>query len=89
MSPASRSASFDPGVNPDDRTNVRNSARANPSTLEERELDAALQLLVERAQYITGATGTALALPQGNEMVCRASAGACAPTVGVPDWSDT
>ncbi|MGA9471373.1 MAG: hypothetical protein WBV36_02855, partial [Terriglobales bacterium] len=45
MSPASRSASFDPGVNPDDRTNVRNGPRANPSTLEERELDAALQLL--------------------------------------------
>ena len=50
--------------------------------LEEPELDAALQLLVERAQYITGATGTALALPQGGEMVCRASAGACAPAIG-------
>jgi putative methionine-R-sulfoxide reductase with GAF domain len=47
------------------------------------ELDSALQLLVERAQYITGATGTALALPQGEEMVCRASAGASAPAVGV------
>lgn len=86
MSQASRSTNFDPGVNPGDRTNVRTNigpgARANPATLEERELDAALQLLVERAQYITGATGTALALPQGNEMVCRASAGACAPTVG-------
>jgi putative methionine-R-sulfoxide reductase with GAF domain len=50
--------------------------------LEEAELDSALQLLVERAQYITGATGTALALPQGNEMVCRASAGSSAPAVG-------
>src|SRR5208283_4006059 len=50
--------------------------------LEVPELDAALQLLVERAQYITGATGTALALPQGGEMVCRASAGSCAPAVG-------
>jgi GAF domain-containing protein len=46
------------------------------------ELDSALQLLVERAQYITGATGTALALPQGEEMVCRASAGSSAPAVG-------
>src|ERR1700744_431180 len=52
------------------------------TVLGEGELDAALQLLVERAQYITGATGTALALPQGDEMVCRASAGACAPAVG-------
>jgi putative methionine-R-sulfoxide reductase with GAF domain len=50
--------------------------------LEETELDSALQLLVERAQYITGATGTALALPQGEEMICRASAGASAPVVG-------
>jgi len=50
--------------------------------LEETELDSALQLLVERAQYITGATGTALALPQGDEMVCRASAGSSAPAVG-------
>ena len=50
--------------------------------LAETELDSALQLLVERAQYITGATGTALALPQGEEMVCRASAGGSAPAVG-------
>ncbi len=51
--------------------------------LEEPELQAALQLLVERAQYITGATGAALALPQGEEMVCRASAGSSAPPVGI------
>lgn len=50
--------------------------------LEQDELDSALQLLVERAQYITGATGTALALPQGDEMVCRASAGSSAPAIG-------
>jgi hypothetical protein len=50
--------------------------------LGELELDSALQLLVERAQYITGATGTALALPQGDEMVCRASAGSSAPALG-------
>ncbi len=50
--------------------------------LDETELDSALQLLVERAQYITGATGTALALPLGEEMVCRASTGSCAPAVG-------
>jgi putative methionine-R-sulfoxide reductase with GAF domain len=57
--------------------------RSNSSRLlEETELDSVLQLLVERAQYITGATGTALALPQGEEMVCRASAGSSAPAVG-------
>ncbi len=51
-------------------------------SLEERELESTLQLLVERAQYITGATGAALALPQDDEMVCRASAGTSAPAVG-------
>ncbi len=50
--------------------------------LDESELEAALQLLVERAQYITGATGATLALPEGDEMVCRASVGASAPPVG-------
>src|SRR5271170_982216 len=60
----------------------RDSSSGN-RTLEETELDSALQLLVERAQYITGATGTALALPEGGEMVCRASAGSSAPAVGV------
>ncbi len=51
-------------------------------TFEGHELEAALQLLVERAQYITGATGAALALAQGEEMVCRASVGSSGPAVG-------
>ena len=70
-----------PGV---DRPSVEGAAeRANGNqVLAENELDSALQLLVERAQYITGATGAALAVPQGEEMVCRASAGASAPAVG-------
>ena len=48
----------------------------------EKDLDAALQLLAERAQYITGATGAAIALRDGKEMVCRASAGGSAPEIG-------
>jgi putative methionine-R-sulfoxide reductase with GAF domain len=48
----------------------------------ERDLTATLQLLAERAQYITGATGTAIALRDHEEMVCRASAGSSAPEVG-------
>ena len=38
------------------------------------DLDAALQLLAERAQYITGANGAAIALRRGqhNDMLCRA-----------------
>jgi hypothetical protein len=50
-----------------------------------RDLDAALQLLAERAQYITEASGAAIALRRGsaqNDMLCRASAGPNAPELG-------
>ena len=46
------------------------------------DLEAALQLLVDRAKYITGASGAAIALVENGKMVCRASAGASAPEVG-------
>ncbi len=48
------------------------------------DLDAALQLLTERAQYITGASGAAIALRRGEhgDMLCRASAGSNAPELG-------
>ena len=48
----------------------------------QRDLDAALQLLAERTQYLTGASGVAIALCEGEEMVCRASCGPTAPEVG-------
>jgi len=50
----------------------------------QRDLDAALQLLADRAQYITGAGGAAIALrlDERNEMLCRASSGAKAPQLG-------
>jgi putative methionine-R-sulfoxide reductase with GAF domain len=48
----------------------------------QRDLDAALQLLAERAQYITGASGAAIALRQGEHMICRASSGESAPELG-------
>ena len=49
-----------------------------------RDLDAALQLLADRAQYITGASGAAIALLRDghNDMLCRASAGSNAPQLG-------
>jgi putative methionine-R-sulfoxide reductase with GAF domain len=52
------------------------------SEMAQRDLDATLQLLVERAQYITGASGAAIALLQGEMMVCCASSGASAPELG-------
>ena len=43
------------------------------------DLDAALSILVQRAQTITRASGAAIALEQGSEMICRASAGEAPP----------
>ena len=50
----------------------------------QRDLDAALQLLTDRAQYITGSTGAAIALRRSgrNDMQCRASTGKNAPELG-------
>ncbi len=50
----------------------------------QRDLDAALHLLAERAQYITGASGAAIALRRGqhHDMLCRASAGENVPELG-------
>src|ERR1700739_1937124 len=52
------------------------------SEMAQRDLEAALQLLAERAQYITGASGAAIALIEDSEMICRASAGPSAPVLG-------
>ena len=52
------------------------------SEMAQRDLDATLQLLAERAQYITGASGVAIALREGENMVCCASAGPSAPGMG-------
>src|SRR5277367_4884292 len=50
----------------------------------QRDLDAALQLLADRAQYITGASGAAIAIRRNgqNDMLCRASSGMNAPELG-------
>ncbi len=52
------------------------------SEMAQRDLDATLQLLTERARYITGASGAAIALRQGESMVCCASSGPSAPELG-------
>jgi len=50
----------------------------------QRDLDAALQLLADRGQYITGASGAAIALRREGrgDMLCRASVGSNAPELG-------
>jgi len=52
------------------------------SEMAQRDLNVALQLLAERAQYITGASGAAIALHEGEALICRARAGPSAPEIG-------
>ena len=47
-----------------------------------RDLEATLQLLADRAQYITGGSGAAIALRDGDFIMCRASSGPSAPQIG-------
>lgn len=49
----------------------------------ELDLEPAISAITERAQHLTGATGAAMALRAGNEIVCRARAGRTAPDLGV------
>jgi transcriptional regulator with GAF, ATPase, and Fis domain len=49
----------------------------------ELDLEPAISAITERAQHLTGATGAAIALSTGNEIVCRARAGRTAPDLGV------
>src|ERR1700683_2601408 len=49
----------------------------------ELHLEPAISAITERAQHLTGATGAAIALRAGDEIVCRARAGRTAPDLGV------
>ena len=55
-------------------------AEIHPADL---DLEPAISAITERAQHLTGATGAAMALRAGNEIVCRARAGRTAPDLGV------
>ncbi len=55
----------------------------NTWNYEQFVLDEVLQLVAERAQAITGADGIAIALAEGDEIICRASVGTMAPDRGI------
>jgi putative methionine-R-sulfoxide reductase with GAF domain len=52
-------------------------------------LEPAISVIAERAQALTGATGAAIALRKGNEIVCRARTGRTAPDLGVRLQTDS
>jgi GAF domain-containing protein len=58
----------------------------NPGEL---DLEPGISIIAEKAQSLTGATGAAIALRKGNEIVCRARTGRTAPDLGVHLQTDT
>jgi GAF domain-containing protein len=49
---------------------------------EELELEPGISIIAEKAQAMTNATGAAVALRHGNEIICRARTGCTAPDLG-------
>lgn len=64
-----------------------------PSEIEltpsETGFEPAVQVIAERAQALTRATGAAIALRRGDEIVCRARTGRTAPDIGVRLQTDS
>jgi GAF domain-containing protein len=52
-------------------------------------LEPAIGVITERAQVLTGASGAAIALRRGDEVICRARAGRTAPDLGVRLQTDS
>lgn len=87
-------ASLAPG-----RSHVRRASQTLPQPVQngsapasrpvEVDLEPAISLIAERAKALTGASGAAIALRKGDEMVCRARAGRTAPDLGVRLQSDS
>jgi GAF domain-containing protein len=55
----------------------------------EIDFEPAINVIAERAQALTGATGAAIALRTGDEIVCRARTGRTAPDLGVRLQTDS
>src|SRR6476469_9778332 len=66
-----------------DQVRRQTQSEASPSEsgrqIEKFVLDEVLQLVADRAVTLTGANGVAIALAEGDEIVCRASSGTIAP----------
>jgi transcriptional regulator with GAF, ATPase, and Fis domain len=62
---------------------------AKDSYVVEEEIGPAIHAIAERAQTLTRATGAAIALKKGNEIVCRARTGRTAPDLGVRLQTDS
>jgi GAF domain-containing protein len=53
------------------------------------DLEPGISIIAEKAQNLTGATGAAIALRRGSEIICRARTGRTAPDIGVRLQTDS
>jgi putative methionine-R-sulfoxide reductase with GAF domain len=67
----------------------RNTALEQEIHTGDLDLEPAISVIAERAQALTGATGAAIALRHGDEIVCRARTGRTAPDLGVRLQTDS
>jgi putative methionine-R-sulfoxide reductase with GAF domain len=74
-------------------SNQRDAVHASPAYREiypeNIDLEPAISVIAERAQALTGASGAAIALRHGNEIVCRARTGRTAPDLGMRLQTDS
>ena len=61
------------------RQTLTEAAPTESGKIEKFVLDEVLQLVADRAVALTGANGVAIALAEGDEIICRASSGTIAP----------
>jgi len=64
------------------RVTVSQKTGPSPIEIARRDLYATLQLLANRIQYLTGASSATIALREGPELLCEASAGPMATELG-------
>lgn len=75
---------------PPSRHHVRALELVTPQIhVDQIDLEPAIHVIAERAQTLTGATGAAIALRRGEEIVCRARTGRTAPDLGVRLTTET
>ena len=65
------------------RNHAADSARTALLNPGELDLEPGISIIAEKAQALTGATGAAIALRKGDEIICRARTGRTAPDLGV------
>jgi GAF domain-containing protein len=72
-----------------EQSDASEAGQSHPPSSFPLQLEPAIGVITERAQVLTGASGAAIALRRGEEVICRARAGRTAPDLGVRLQTDS